>query len=305
MADNTTADVTRHWDQTAKEMMGLLRVGTKTYRFLGACAVPPLLTPTVPGPADKYPGHNVAPGTCDILHKTGMNSDQCNEACYGNADCQAYVLNGAGICYLKSCAMPRPLAEDSASGVITGTRPVPPPPPTYCSSSAVEPLVQTAVTVLPTVTEFTLSDAAGSFSLRLRFVSSMFATDYARLSRPVYTLELAIDNVPAGQAATAYFDMSAQHVVNEDSEPVGFCDTLAAAAHPPPHLVSSDCSILSALPRPRTGRLVGFHGRRREGCQDRDDRAVRALHQRRQDQHQLGHTNPQNRSAASLNLLLF
>ena len=52
----------------------------------------------------------------------------------------------------------------------------------------------------------------------------MFADDYARLSRPVYTLELTVTGLSGAAAANAvaYFDMSAEHVVNEHPESVGW-----------------------------------------------------------------------------------
>lgn len=112
-----------------------------------------------------------------------------------------------------------PLVEDASSNsyVITGQHPSPPPTPAYCN---VEPLVQQSVAVMPTYTEFTLRDAAATFTVMLRFVSTMFANDYARLSRPVYTLEVGVAGAGVAAGAAVYFDMSAQHVVNEDAEPV-------------------------------------------------------------------------------------
>ena len=41
----------------------------------------------------------------------------------------------------------------------------------------------------PTYTLFRLRDAAKTFTLELTFLSSSFADDYARLSRPVYTVQ--------------------------------------------------------------------------------------------------------------------
>ena len=234
MGDNSTADVVRHWDQTSKEMMGLLRVGAKTYRFLGACGQPLLPTPTQPGPADDYAGFNIAPGKCDLMNfrvpDNEMGLAKCNEACYGHAECKGGVLNSAGICYLKTCVEPRPPDENSESFVITASRPPPPPTPAYCSTTAVEPLKQLRVDVHPTISTFTLQDQAGSFELVVSFVSTMFAQDYARLSRPVYMLDLSIKMLQPSAATaaaefggvTAYFDMSAEHVVNEDAEPVAW-----------------------------------------------------------------------------------
>jgi hypothetical protein len=236
MGSNATADVVRHWDQTPKEMLGFLRIGTKTYRFLGACTDPPLPTPPTPGPAEVYDGHNVAPGKCDLLHFPATPDPaglaKCNEACYGHKECQAGVLNAKGICYLKTCVEPRPADEASTSFVITGSRPAPPPTPTYCTAQA---LTQLSVSVMPTITTFELQDAAATFSLNVSFISSMFADDYARLSRPVYTLDLAVRPLQphvwdADTTVKAYIDLSAQHVVNEDAENVTWQPFSAGAA---------------------------------------------------------------------------
>ena len=216
MGDTTTSDVVRHWDQTPKEMMGLIRVDGTSYRYLGACADAPLPTPTKPGPAKVQPGHNICPGSGDISNFPTESADACNEACYGSADCTAYVLT-RGLCYLKSCTSP--IVEDPAAslGVITGTRPAPPPPAGFC---ALEALQQLSVTVQPTETIFKLRDAASSFDLTLRFVSSMIATDYARLSRPVYRVALELQPLKSIGEAQVYLDFSAEHVVNEKLEPV-------------------------------------------------------------------------------------
>ena len=217
MGDNSTADVVRHWDQTPKEMMGLLRVGSSTYRYLGACGKPPLPMPTKPGAARVQPRHNICPGSGDISNFPTESPDECNEVCYGTAECTAYVLT-RGLCYLKSCTAP--VVEDAAAtlGVITGERPPEPPPAQYC---AVEPLQQLSVTVRPTETLFKLRDAAMSFELTVTFVSSMLANDYERLSRPVYRVALALRPLKRLDGAVrAYLDFSAQHVVNEKAEPV-------------------------------------------------------------------------------------
>eukprot|EP00729_Bicosta_minor_P018927 gene18927-10579_t len=108
MGDNTTADTVRHWDQTSKEMFGMVQVGGKTYRFLGACEPPQMPAPTKPGPVE----------------------------------------------------------HGSDGYVITGSRPPPPPPPAYCYH---EPLSQTSVVVMPTYTEFQLSDAGNTFQLAVKF----------------------------------------------------------------------------------------------------------------------------------------
>lgn len=218
MADNSTADVVRHWDQTPKEMMGLLRVGSVTYRYLGACGQPPVPMPTKPGPAKVSPGHNICPGSGDISNFPTESPDECNEACYGTAQCTAYVLT-RGLCYLKSCTAPV-VADPAANlGVITGERPPAPPPAQFCD---VEPLQQLSVSVRPTETVFKLRDAGMSFELTVAFVSSMLANDYERLSRPVYRVVLDLVQLKdtLGGDVKAYLDFSAQHVVNEKAEPV-------------------------------------------------------------------------------------
>ena len=111
MGDNTTADVVRHWDQTTKEMLGLLRVGSKAYRFLGACATQPPPLPSKPMPATVLKGHNVATGQCDLVNyhmeQTEAGAAKCNELCSGNPDCVAFVMSHANArCFLKSCDHP-------------------------------------------------------------------------------------------------------------------------------------------------------------------------------------------------------
>jgi hypothetical protein len=66
MGDSITDDIVRHWDQTPKEMMGMVRVDGKSHRFLGACGVAPVPTPTTPGPAKVEHGHNICPGSGDV-----------------------------------------------------------------------------------------------------------------------------------------------------------------------------------------------------------------------------------------------
>ena len=133
MGDTTTSDVVRHWDQvrrplarccceqsavpswgpannsscaaslsvwtqTPKEMMGLLRVDGKSYRYLGACAAAPLPTPTTPGAAAMHPLHNICPGKGDVSNFATKSEAACNEACYGSATCTAYVRHPTQIC---------------------------------------------------------------------------------------------------------------------------------------------------------------------------------------------------------------
>ena len=200
MGDNTTADVVRHWDQTPKEMMGMLRVDGRSYRYLGACGVPPLVTPTKPGPAKSEPMHNICPGKGDVSHFATTDIAKCNEACYGHAECTAYVLT-RGTCYLKSCTAPIVADKLATLGVITGSRPTPPPPAAYC---AVEALQQLSAAVNPTETTFVLRDTAASFQLTLSFVSSMLADDYDRLSRPTYRVVLDLLPLKSVGKASAY-----------------------------------------------------------------------------------------------------
>lgn len=100
----------------------------------------------------------------DSSHYSGRSA--CNEACYHEPTCKAFVLDDTK-CWLKSCTLPRPNASGSDGYVITGSRPPPPPPPAYCYH---EPLSQTSVVVMPTYTEFQLSDAGNTFQLAVKFV---------------------------------------------------------------------------------------------------------------------------------------
>ena len=177
-----------------------------------------------PGPVDVHAGQEVL--GCNISSNTGFaDVAKCNKECYGEPTCKAFVMQ-SGTCYLKSCTHPIQPNPHANSSILTGPRYKPPTPPAYCDPSVVEPLQQVSVRVDPTITRFVLADSARTFLLNVSFVSSMFAEDYARLSRPVYFVDLSIQLQSSmwedGTAATAYFDMSAQHVVNEDAEPVGW-----------------------------------------------------------------------------------
>tara|TARA_B110000208_G_C11595029_1_gene367781 strand:+ start:77 stop:388 length:312 start_codon:yes stop_codon:yes gene_type:complete len=66
---------------------------------------PPSPAPTKPGPATITDGHDLCPGRDDVSNFATTDAAKCNEACYGNDACGAYVLN-SGKCFLKSCIGP-------------------------------------------------------------------------------------------------------------------------------------------------------------------------------------------------------
>ena len=187
-------------------MVGLVRVDGNAYQFLGSCTPAKV---TKPGPADKFPGHDVSPGSCDISSSTTKSEDECNELCYNTASCAAYVWRTSGEhkCYLKSCAAPVIPSSASNSGIITGQHP-------NCTGN-LDGATQTNLVVHPTRTSFEMTVANGNVALNLTFLSTMFTDDFVRLSRPVYyvTVDVAsLDGSP--HEIELYFDISAQHTVN-------------------------------------------------------------------------------------------
>jgi hypothetical protein len=95
---STSAGVT-HWDGASKSTTGLIRVDGQTYTFLGGPSINPL--PSKPGPTTKMDGHDAAAGKCGIAHYS-CGEDECNERCYADPTCQAYVMTvPAKTCYLK------------------------------------------------------------------------------------------------------------------------------------------------------------------------------------------------------------
>ena len=91
-----------------------------------------------PGPVTFHENHDVSPGSCDISNSADEGDADCNEKCYSDPACKAYVL-GAGKCWLKSCAAPLVDKANHNASVITG-----PHPP--CTEPA---LSQRSVAVLP------------------------------------------------------------------------------------------------------------------------------------------------------------
>lgn len=84
----------------------------------------------------------------------------------------------------------------------------------YLGESSSPALTQRSVQALPTRTVFEL-ELPGVVSLNVTFLSTMFTDDYVRLSRPVYYLILDTASLDGHKhEVAAYFDISAQHVVN-------------------------------------------------------------------------------------------
>jgi len=212
---STSASVT-HWDGKEKQMVGLIRVDGATFQFLGTC------TPAAvskPGPATAHLGHDISPSRCDIANFGGIDESLCNQKCYSNPDCVAYVMSAADHkCYLKSCAAPVAAATGKDGYVITGQHPT-------CESATV---TQQAVTVHPTRTvfEFEYVRNEAQVALNVTFLSSMFTDDFVRLSRPVYWIDVAVQSLDGKpHSVQLYLDASAQHAVNDYTQQVSWSST--------------------------------------------------------------------------------
>ena len=210
--DNSTSAPVSHWTGAEKQMTASLAIDGKVYQILGACAPPAV---TKPGPATELAaGVNISPGANDIAHFKDNGADDCNIRCYTAPTCQAFVLSN-GNCYLKSAAAPtKPVAGSCQSYVITGSHP-------SCADTG-SPLRQISATAAPTRTVFEL-ELPGVLSATLTFLQTMFTdeADWLRLSRPVFYARVdvkALDVAP--HDVKLYFDASAQHAVNEQSQQV-------------------------------------------------------------------------------------
>ena len=199
----TSAQVT-HWDGVEKQMTGVVRVNGEPYQFLGSCTPAPA---TEPGPAATFPGHNISPGSCDVTNFRGTAEDECNIACYNEPKCTAYVFNTKqSKCWLKSCAVPVAVDKVSNSGVITGKHP--------SCSSGIAAATQVSVTVHPTRTVFEF-ELGTAMRMNLTFLSTLFADDYTRLSRPISYVTVDLASMDGeSHAIQLYFDVSAEHAVN-------------------------------------------------------------------------------------------
>ena len=201
--DNSTAGSVRHWDGVAKDMLGIIRVDGAAYSFLGECHRPPV---AAPGPVNRHEHNNVAPGMCDIGSSANHGDTDCNERCYSNPSCAAYVLDSHR-CWLKSCSSPLVPTAGSNGSVLTG-----PHPPCDVNLPS---LVQRSVVVYPTRTQFAL-ELPGTVSLTLTFLHPAFTDDLTRLSRPTYYVHhtvVSLDRRP--HSVQLYLDASAAHAVND------------------------------------------------------------------------------------------
>ena len=80
---------------------------------------PPSPAPSKPGAATTTADHDICPGSGDLSNFPTADADTCNEACYGNPSCAAYVLH-TGTCYLKSCTGPLVAKSGSTVGQLPG-----------------------------------------------------------------------------------------------------------------------------------------------------------------------------------------
>jgi len=92
------------------------------------------------------------------------------------------------------------------------------------SNGAAE-MVQQRVEIFPTRTQFVFQDPAKLVELNVTFLSTQFSKDYQRLSRPVSYVRHDVRSLDGKQHnVQLYFDMSAEHVVNDFSEQVTWGD---------------------------------------------------------------------------------
>eukprot|EP00049_Salpingoeca_infusionum_P004269 m.76478 g.76478 ORF g.76478 m.76478 type:complete len:796 (+) comp12486_c0_seq7:30-2417(+) len=210
-ADTLTEDAVRHWDGVKREMQGLVRVDGETFSFLGNCTN---IAPSSPGPVTTTENTDVSPGSCDIANFADVSWNTCNEICYGYPDCAAFVMRQDGgnhtTCFLKSCAKPLIPSGNHQANVLTGSH------ENFCF----QPATQTSLTVSPTQTAVVFT-VASKIQLNLTFTSTMYATDYVRLSRPVYYATINWQSIDdKAHAVQVYFDASAEHAVNTMDEVV-------------------------------------------------------------------------------------
>ena len=208
--DNSSAAHVTHWDGAEKQMAGLVRVDGTTYRWLGACTPTPV---TKPGPLLQGPlqDTNISPGSHDIANSPDKGADDCNVRCFNSPACVGFVL-ATGNCYLKSSVETTPV-KGATSYVIDAAK-----KPTCERAHAA--LRQRAVTALPTRTVFEL-ELPGILALNATFLQTLFTDDYARLSRPVYYLTVDVAALDGKQHdVSLYFDASAQHAVNTETQQV-------------------------------------------------------------------------------------
>eukprot|EP00756_Hemistasia_phaeocysticola_P066716 Hpha_TRINITY_DN9444_c0_g1::TRINITY_DN9444_c0_g1_i2::g.139181::m.139181 len=208
--DKVTDGKVRHWDGYVKRTMGMIRIRNQTFRVLGNDDADPLV-PVAPGPATENKGMDVSPGVADIRNFPG-DVDACNRRCYGDAKCKAFVIRhdeSGPTCFLKSAAAPFIKSDGHDAYVITGSH-----SPTYLPDA----LPQTKLEVHPTSTVVTFSvPGASGTEVELRITSTLFTDDYARLSRPISYVSLEVRAGPQDDLGEVsfYFDMSAEHTVNQ------------------------------------------------------------------------------------------
>mmetsp|Transcript_168114 Transcript_168114/g.539925 ORF Transcript_168114/g.539925 Transcript_168114/m.539925 type:complete len:699 (+) Transcript_168114:90-2186(+) len=84
---------------------------------------------------------------------------------------------------------------------------------------------QLSMEVQPSRTIFKFQDPASKVELDVTFLSTMFSHDYARLSRPVSYVVHEVRSIDGSKHdVDLYFDMTAQHVVNDERENVTWKD---------------------------------------------------------------------------------
>jgi len=162
--------------------------------------------------ADKYPGKDVAPGSCDISNKVVSSDSECAELCAESADCKAYVLSAADkTCYLKSCADPVVASDDRTAYIPKELHPDPVVQPTAAK--------QVSVVVYPTRTVFEFE--AGSVKFTVTTLSSLFADDFDLMARPTTTVYLEFVSLDGKlHDVSVYLEAESIHTVSNEDEDV-------------------------------------------------------------------------------------
>jgi len=163
--------------------------------------------------ADAYDGQDIAPGRCDISHKTVSSEGECAQLCAEADKCQAYVIDQSDkTCYLKSCTSPVTARANHKGFIPKSFHPVPPPQP--------KALTQKSVTVYPTrtVLEYELPGVLG---LTVTTLNTMFPDDLLKMSMPTTTITLDVRSLDGkSHTVEAYLEALASHTVDDLDEEV-------------------------------------------------------------------------------------
>jgi len=162
--------------------------------------------------ADKYPGKDVAPGSCDISKQVVSSDSECAELCAESADCKAYIMSDSDMmCYLKSCAEPVVSADDRTAYFPKELHPNP----------IVQPPAATQVSVVVYPTRTVIEFEAGNVSFTVTSLSSLFADDFDLMSRPTTTVYFEFSSLDGNDHdVSVYMEAEASHTVSNEDEDV-------------------------------------------------------------------------------------